>query len=606
MTTKLLLLPSVPATLLAFIVQQKTSKQDEDESAIYNPTIDLVPLRVDPVGYGYFHYSKEPMEILPISTSSDESNFVSDKISAHQTASGLSALDLAIGENYYHILGFPKNVNPHTVTHLQIKKAYKKAALMWHPDKLPNKDDTMFKKVNRAWEVLGTSRISKIQYDSSLPFDDSIPDYDESMDKDDETYSQFFKRFQEAFDRWSNLATCHKNMIPKLGDINSTKEHVDNFYKFWSHSFKSWRDFGYLNEYDEKNADSREERRWMQRQNAKKNLIHKKEEREKLKALIATCRKNDPRVKKFIREENELRERLRLKKEQEALERERIRLQKLEEERLEQERLERERAEEKKRKQAEKQRQLSELQSLQKQFRQMCYPHVAAIKPESVSITQKGNVIRAEDIEFVITRLKNVEQLRNVISKLNELPQENFVSNFDKCVKALRKKEEEEMKERQQQLESLNAKQRQEQSEKEWTQEELVLLTKAIVKFPGGTIDRWKHVAEFIGTRTPDEVQKMTGDIRKGKINAAKMISQKKKEVTPTDNKDQVIAPKEWTKEEQKHFEDALRKHKALKGDEKWQAVASELKNRTIQECKDRFEWCKEMAKKKAAAAASK
>lgn len=49
---------------------------------------------------------------------------------------------------------------------------------------------------------------------------------------------------------------------------------------------------------------------------------------------------------------------------------------------------------------------------------------------------------------------------------------------------------------------------RQEESKKinEWTNEELSLLSKAIVKFPGGTTNRWKFIAEFIGNRTQKEV----------------------------------------------------------------------------------------------------
>lgn len=43
-----------------------------------------------------------------------------------------------------------------------------------------------------------------------------------------------------------------------------------------------------------------------------------------------------------------------------------------------------------------------------------------------------------------------------------------------------------------------------------WTNEEITLLTKALVKFPVGTRDRYKHVSEFIGTRSMKEVIKQT------------------------------------------------------------------------------------------------
>ena len=38
-----------------------------------------------------------------------------------------------------------------------------------------------------------------------------------------------------------------------------------------------------------------------------------------------------------------------------------------------------------------------------------------------------------------------------------------------------------------------------------WTDEELFLLTKATVKFPGGTPKRWEKIAELVG-RPVDEV----------------------------------------------------------------------------------------------------
>lgn len=65
--------------------------------------------------------------------------------------------------NYYNVLGVDNDANIE-----QIKKAYKKNALLWHPDKneAPEALDK-FKKINEAYEVLSDSNKRK-QYDDSL------------------------------------------------------------------------------------------------------------------------------------------------------------------------------------------------------------------------------------------------------------------------------------------------------------------------------------------------------------------------------------------------------------------------------------------------------
>ena len=41
---------------------------------------------------------------------------------------------------------------------------------------------------------------------------------------------------------------------------------------------------------------------------------------------------------------------------------------------------------------------------------------------------------------------------------------------------------------------------------KDWTHEEIQLLTKGIVKFPPGTGDRWRVIAGFVGSKNQKEV----------------------------------------------------------------------------------------------------
>lgn len=66
-----------------------------------------------------------------------------------------------MSKNYYDILGISK-----TASTDDIKKAYKKLAMKYHPDR--NKDDASaekkFKEINEAYQVLGDAEKKK-QYD---------------------------------------------------------------------------------------------------------------------------------------------------------------------------------------------------------------------------------------------------------------------------------------------------------------------------------------------------------------------------------------------------------------------------------------------------------
>ncbi len=63
--------------------------------------------------------------------------------------------------DYYEILGVGKSVTPQ-----EIKQAYRKLALKWHPDKNPNNKEAedKFKEINKAYEVLADSK-KKEAYD---------------------------------------------------------------------------------------------------------------------------------------------------------------------------------------------------------------------------------------------------------------------------------------------------------------------------------------------------------------------------------------------------------------------------------------------------------
>lgn len=176
---------------------------------------------------------------------------------------------------------------------LEKKTKDRRAALIHHPDKKKKtqletvlvEDDSIFKKISKAYEILGDP-IKRKQYDSQdSKFDDTIPGPEEG--KGDDFFSVFVPVFAR-YSRWSD-----KNNCPQLGDKETPIEQVFKFYRFWA-SFRSWRDYSYLDEYNPEEAESRDERRWMNRQNSKVREKMKREEFKRIITLVGKSYKTIP------------------------------------------------------------------------------------------------------------------------------------------------------------------------------------------------------------------------------------------------------------------------------------------------------------------------
>ena len=103
-------------------------------------------------------------------------------------------------EDYYEILGIKKDA-----TEAEIKKAYRKLALKWHPDKNPNnreEAEEKFKKINEAYSVL-SDKNKRNQYDhggihfdfGGFNADDIFKDFFGGKDP----FSDFFKFDDDDF-----------------------------------------------------------------------------------------------------------------------------------------------------------------------------------------------------------------------------------------------------------------------------------------------------------------------------------------------------------------------------------------------------------------------
>ena len=69
------------------------------------------------------------------------------------------------------------------------------------------------------------------------------------------------------------------------------------FYDYWYNS-ESWREFGYDDEQDPSMAESRDEKRWIIRENKNARAKKKKAENARMLKLVDTIFACDPRIRK--------------------------------------------------------------------------------------------------------------------------------------------------------------------------------------------------------------------------------------------------------------------------------------------------------------------
>lgn len=204
-----------------------------------------------------------------------------------------------------------------------IKKGYRNLCLVYHPDKVAGSGDEEAKnkefiRIQEAFDIL-TDPIRRRKYDSTRPFDDDIPK--ESDVAEIEHDEDFFESFAHVFKRNSKWST--KQPVPQLPafstelkiavpeDCEKSDKHkaymktVMDFYKFWTGDFDSWRDFDakIIEEEgddaleDSSKADGREEKRYIEKQNARIRQKYRNKESARILALAELAEKYDTRMK---------------------------------------------------------------------------------------------------------------------------------------------------------------------------------------------------------------------------------------------------------------------------------------------------------------------
>ena len=361
-------------------------------------------------------------------------------------------------------------------------------------------------------------------------------------------------------------------------------------------------------EYNLDDAEFREERRWMERQNQRVRKKYVEAERRRIMRLAETAEKFDPRIR-AEREERENKKReekeRRARAKQEELEEKQ---KKEEEERL---KLEQEQAEE-----AEKERLLRE----QKKAKTQVAKTLRQRFKKSVQAQCKLDKMELEDLQDLCLSLE-VEGLQELCELLEAKSAGDESDTFvrQELSEAKRRKaEEQERQERQRQEARKQEKKASDSKESApWTTEELGLLAKGLQKFPGGMGGRWNLITKFLNdsghARTEKEVVEKTKELSEGQSlrsmgskiaeensfgSAPKpKVSSQAKATENGDEKKEDSA--EWSSEQQQALEKALQRHPAsLDKNERWKLIAADVPGKTKGQCVERFKFLREQLSK--------
>lgn len=452
-----------------------------------------------------------------------------------------------------------------------IKKAFRKVSLVYHPDKVTHlgeealrNSEAHFKKVKKAYDILSDKK-KRASYDSVDDVDDSIPS--EASVRD----TNFYSKLGPVFDlnsRWSV-----SDRVPSLGDERTPMSEVDKFYDFW-YSFKTWRDFSFDLEYDVDQADCREEKRWMERQNQKHVKARKLEEAARIRRLVDIAYKNDPRVrhaKEEIKREKEA-AKLQRRREREAMEKaeqERIASLKAEEERkLQVEREERARA--KKEKDLQRQANRKARQNLRNLFKDR---NVFQLEEVSIAVERCCKELESSSLDALVERLQGIALddkdavLSSLMQELDSHASNSHEASLNGDMSEANEshisqagelnrdgaKQDEVIKSGAEKVTKMNEHHSGSQEVgAEWSTDEMKRLTKALSKFPPGTRDRYEKLAVFVGSKDANSVLDMVNAMRAKKRAASAQSNSKKPSVVAprndfekfqTDKKKGVVVP---------------------------------------------------------------
>lgn len=561
-----------------------------------------------------------------------------------------------------------------------VKKAYRKASLKYHPDKTGRGDDDyVFLAVKKAYDIL-SDHTKRSAYDSTaLSFDDSIPPsrgqlLEDPMlaYKDEDFYDLFRPVFERnlRFDanlrpdapglaKKKRLNNRNKDSVgkgfqpPVLGQDDTPIEEVHKFYEYWIH-FESWRDFTSqateeLNVENElENAESRFEKRWLQKEIDKRAKQLKTKENGRIQTLVERAMEADPRLRRERLEMQQAKERAKAEREAAAEQKKR----EAEEAKIEAIRLA---EEEKERKAKEKQARDQEKKLTRKERQQL--RRMTSASFEEKQVVWEDSYDMGLDVEYLCTNL-NLGELRSLNAEYESLQSpENALAMIRE--RALKEREAERTGTKQIPVNSATPVSRttsetaaapSNNNKNAWTKDELSALAKAVKKYPPGGANRWDQIALLINNicrqdepRSKEECIQKFNEVTRS-VSEHKPVPEHKTPPPPPppqppqststgrNDADEAIengkeAPvvvetrvpeqtngttnngennhengtgddNEWTTEQDAQLQEALAKFPVtMEKNARWSAIADAVQNKSKKECVNRFKAIREALK---------
>ena len=213
---------------------------------------------------------------------------------------------------HYELLGLERTADDDT-----IKRAYRKAALEWHPDKnlhRPDEATARFRDIQAAYSVL-SDPTERAWYDSHR---DAILGADEDGELSlvnvysfftssafagfDDSPRGFYSVFRVAFESIAReerqyaadgYSGTHAT-FPSFGDSGASSTICSAFYAFWG-TYVSRMSFSWADKYAALDAPTRDERRAMERENKRLRDAARRERGEAIRALAEFVKRRDKR-----------------------------------------------------------------------------------------------------------------------------------------------------------------------------------------------------------------------------------------------------------------------------------------------------------------------